>query len=123
MQAANVISWFEIPASDLERAVWFYESVFEHSLKRDAMDGTEMAIFPSQQPGVGGCIAKSYNLHPAEGGSLVYLRTAEIDATLHRVERAGGRILLNKTQLPDGMGYFAHIVDSEGNRIGLHSLQ
>ena len=53
---------------------------------------------------------------------MIYLRTQRLAETLERVTRAGGRIVLNRTALPDGLGAFAHIVDCEGNRVGLHAL-
>lgn len=122
MQATTAISWFEIPAKDLERAVWFYESVLQQDLRRETLGTAEMAVFPYQDPGIGGALTHAPNLQPATDGSVIYLRTQRLDETLERVTRAGGRIVLDKTALPDGMGAFAHIVDCEGNRIGLHAL-
>lgn len=122
MQATTAISWFEIPARDLERAVWFYESVLQQSLRRESMGPAAMAVFPYQEPGIGGALTYAPNLTPAKDGSVIYLRTQQLDETLQRVTRAGGRVVLEKTALPDGMGAFAHIVDCEGNRVGLHAL-
>jgi uncharacterized protein len=122
MQATTAITWFEIPAKDLERAVWFYESVLQQELRRETMGPFAMAVFPYQEPGVGGALTHAPNLTPAADGSVIYLRTQRLDDTLQRVTRAGGRVVLEKTALPDGMGAFAHIVDSEGNRVGLHAL-
>lgn len=122
MHTNTAISWFEIPADDLERAVWFYESVLQQSLRRESMGPAQMAVFPYQDPGIGGCVVKSHNMVPATGGSVIYLHTDKLDETLQRVTRAGGKIVLDKTALPEGMGAYAHIVDSEGNRVGLHAL-
>ncbi len=122
MQATTAISWFEIPARDLERAVWFYESVLQQELRRESMGAAAMAVFPYQQPGIGGALTHAPNLTPAADGSVIYLRTQQLDETLQRVTRAGGRIVLDKTALPDGMGAFAQFVDCEGNRVGLHAL-
>jgi len=86
------------------------------------MGPAAMAVFPYQDPGVGGALTHAPNLKPAADGSVIYLRTQRLDETLERVTRAGGRVVVDKTALPDGMGAFAHIVDCEGNRIGLHAL-
>lgn len=122
MQATTAITWFEIPARDLERAVWFYESVLQQELRRETMGPSAMAVFPYQDPGVGGALTHAPNLKPATDGSVIYLRTQRLAETLQRVARAGGRVVVDRTALPDGMGAFAHIVDSEGNRVGLHAL-
>ena len=122
MHTATAITWFEIPAHDLERAVWFYESVLQQELRRETMGPTAMAVFPYQDPGVGGALTHAPNLKPAADGSVIYLRTQRLAETLERVTRAGGRVVVDKTALPDGMGAFAHIVDCEGNRVGLHAL-
>ena len=120
MQATTAITWFEIPARDLDRAVWFYESVLQQDLRRETMGPAAMAVFPYQEPGIGGALTHAPNLTPAADGSVIYLRTQRLEETL--ATRAGGRVVLEKTALPDGMGAFAHIVDCEGNRVGLHAL-
>ena len=61
------------------------------------MGPTEMAVFPYQDPGVGGALTHAPNLKPAADGSVIYLRTQRLDETLGRVTRAGGRIVLDKT--------------------------
>jgi predicted enzyme related to lactoylglutathione lyase len=122
MQTTTAITWFEIPAKDLERAVWFYESVLQQELQRSTMGLTAMAVFPHQEPGIGGALTHAPNMNPAADGSVIYLRTQRLEETLQRVTRAGGRVVLDKTALPDGLGVFAHILDCEGNRVGLHAL-
>ena len=81
-------------------------------------------MFDSERPGVGGCLDENFALKPsAAAGTVIYLNVAErLDWTLALVEPAGGRIAQLKTTLPDGMGFVAHIVDSEGNRVGLHPM-
>jgi predicted enzyme related to lactoylglutathione lyase len=117
----NAINWFEIPVRDLARAQRFYEAILGAPLEREAMEGQQMAVFPfERQAGVGGCLVVG---QPSADGSLVYVNAApSIDAVLKRVESAGGRIALPKTALPDGMGFFAHFTDTEGNRVGVHAL-
>jgi len=123
MEKKDAISWFEIPATDLARAARFYETVLGVEMKRGQMGPTQMALFPYEQPGVGGCLAVGDGNQPSLQGNLVYLQAGtSLKTALGRVDRAGGRIALGQTELPDGMGCFAHIIDTEGNRVGLHAL-
>ena len=118
----NAIHWFEIPARDLDRAQRFYETLLGVPLRREAMGPqTTLALFPYEEPGTGGCLMHAPGLEPAANGTLAYLGVAELDAVLARLEPAGGQLLTPKVTLPDGMGVFAHVQDSEGNRVGLHS--
>jgi uncharacterized protein len=120
----NAVTWFEIPAADLDRAQRFYESVLATSLKREQMGDEQLAVFPYEQPGAGGCLQRSATpVVPSRDGTRVYLDASpSLDAALARVERAGGRVATPKVALPPGMGYFAHIEDSEGNVVGLRAL-
>ena len=122
MQATNALNWFEIPAADLPRATRFYETVLGRKLKPDTMGPLQMSIFAYEQPGVGGCLIAGNGYAPAATGTVVYLGVDPgLDDVLERVEGAGGRIALPKTELPEGMGVYAHVIDSEGNRVGLHA--
>jgi uncharacterized protein len=114
--------WFEIPVVDLDRASAFYEQLFKESLKREQM-GPEVtiAVFPCDCTGVSGCLMRAPNAQPAASGTLVYLNAdAGLDTLLARVEAAGGKVALPPVALPEGMGRFAHIIDTEGNLVGLH---
>ena len=121
----NAVNWFEVPVADLDRAQRFYEAVLDVSLTRGEMGpGITLAIFPyARGTGVGGCLyAAEHAPKPTREGAVVYLDASpSLDAALARVEPAGGRILLTRIELPDGMGAFAHVLDSEGNRVGLHA--
>ncbi|WP_280153602.1 VOC family protein [Piscinibacter sp. XHJ-5] len=116
----HAINWFEIPVRNLGRAQQFYETVLAAPLRREDMGGSTMAVFGYDDGGgVGGCLVEGA---PAAQGTLVYLNAApSLDAALARVQAAGGRIATPRTELPGDMGAFAHIVDTEGNRIGLHA--
>ena len=121
----NAVNWFEIPVRDMDRAQRFYEAVFDSPLRREqAGPKTTLAVFPYEKYGVGGCLfANADGPQPSPEGAVVYLNAEpSLDATLARVEAAGGRVTLPRTELPEGMGCFAHIADSEGNRVGLHAL-
>jgi uncharacterized protein len=122
----NAINWFEIPVADMSRAKRFYGTVMGAELQDSelAAPGERMAIFPTEtQEGVSGALLQSPNAKPAGDGTTVYLNVGpSIDTWLSRVEQAGGQIAVPKTALPPGMGFFAHIIDSEGNRVGLHGM-
>jgi predicted enzyme related to lactoylglutathione lyase len=121
MLQPSVPAWFEIPARDLDRAVRFYETVLEASLARETAGAMELAVFPHQKPGASGAVVRARGYEPAESGSVVYLNLDDIRPALERVPRAGGTVLLARTALPDEIGFFAQIRDSEGNRVGLFS--
>jgi predicted enzyme related to lactoylglutathione lyase len=120
----HALNWFEIPVIDIERAQRFYEALLGAPMRREQMGDQTLALFPSADAGVGGClVAGNGTPWPAAIGSLVYLNaTPSLDAVLSRVTPAGGRVSTPKVALPDGMGVFAHITDTEGNRVGLHAL-
>lgn len=122
-QAVHALHWFEIPVLDLDRAQGFYETVLGQPLQRAGDGRAAMALFPSDGDGVGGCLSVSCDASvPAPTGTVVYLSTPSIDEVLARVPSAGGRVAVPKTALPSDWGYCAHITDTEGNRVGLHSL-
>ena len=113
--------WFEIPANDFERAVKFYEAVFQLTLKREKIGG-DLAVFPGSETSVNGAVVSQAGYVPAANGAVVYLNT-EDDMTpyIERVVANGGKVITPKTALPPGMGHYAHFGDTEGNRIGLFS--
>jgi uncharacterized protein len=120
----NALNWFEIPATNIERAQRFYETLMGAPMKRESMGpGMEMANFPyTQAAGVGGCLMSGPGMVPSASGAVVYLAaTPTLDAVLARLALAGGKLLTPKVTLPDDIGVFAHIEDSEGNRVGLHA--
>ena len=121
----NAVSWFEIPSTQLNQAQAFYEAVLNCTLRREAMGPSEGAVFPYEGEGVGGAIMAGPTAPvPASGGTLVYLDASpSLDAALARVAQAGGKIALPRQALPPGLGFFAHITDLDGNRVGLHALQ
>ncbi len=118
----NSINWFDIPAVNFERAVQFYETILDVTLRRAPSGGTMNGIFPADREtgGVAGAVCKGEGYVPSAEGTVVYLNAdGHLDAILSRVEAAGGRIVLPKTHIGDP-GYIAWLIDSEGNRVGLH---
>lgn len=121
----QVIDWFEIPVRELPRAQAFYEEVLQTKLQREAFAGPDMqmAVFAGQGDAVKGALMSG---HPAlqvgACGTLVYLHAgALLDEALARVVAAGGQVAMDKVALPDGLGYMAHMLDVDGNRVGLHA--
>ena len=119
----NALNWFEIPVRDLNRASAFYETLLATALRRETIGASQLAVFGSDEHGVGGCLmAGATAPAPSTSGTLVYLNAGpSLDTVLARVEAAGGRISTPTVRLPGDMGCFAHITDTEGNRVGLHA--
>ena len=120
----NAISWFEIPVIDLDRAQAFYETVLDRKLRRENLGGGTLAVFPYDNPATGGALqAGAKGAANAGTGIRIYLDCMpSIDAVLSRIEAAGGQIVAPKSALPPGMGFIAHLRDTEGNEVGLHAL-
>lgn len=122
MLAASAVNWFEIPSSDLSRATRFYETVLNVKLTRDSMGPMQMAIFPAEKKQPTGCVIAADGYRPSAESTTVYLNLADdLAKPLAKVEKAGGKVLLGKTPLPESMGFFAQFLDSEGNRVGFYS--
>ncbi len=117
------LNWFEIAATDLDRAAAFYERGFEIAMSRTEMANCRMAMFPCDQGrAVGGAIAQSPMRVPGGHGVVLYLNGGDdLAVPLSRIEAAGGKILRGKTQITPEIGYFAIFSDCEGNTLGLHS--
>lgn len=123
----DAISWFEIPAIDLSRAQKFYEAIFDVKLDPIDMPNIKMRIFPLDNPmdGVSGALVDSGGFHKpsATDGPLIYLNAnPDVQKVLDKVEAAGGKIMVPKTEISPEYGYMAVFFDTEGNRIGLHSV-
>ncbi|HZW53973.1 MAG TPA: VOC family protein [Candidatus Elarobacter sp.] len=117
----SALTWFEIPTADFDRARRFYETILEKPLNEIPFGPARIAMFPYEDPGVGGCLDEGSESRPSDTGVVVYLPAhGRLDRTLELVEPAGGRVVVPKNAIPN-VGFVAHIVDSEGNRIGLHS--
>jgi uncharacterized protein len=123
----NAISWFEIPTTDLGRAQKFYEAIFDITLAPMDLPNIKMRMFPldDMMTGVGGAIVDSGGFHkPSEtDGVLIYLNgNPDVQNVLDKVEKAGGKIMVPKTEISPEYGFMGVFLDTEGNRIGLHSI-
>ncbi|NEQ42955.1 MAG: VOC family protein [Leptolyngbya sp. SIOISBB] len=115
------VRYFEIPVSNLERAIGFYEHVFDVSLKHTKVDGYEMALFPEvlEDMGASGALAKGDVYVPGKAGPVLYFSVLSIDEILARLESVSGMVLYPKKAIGNDE-FVAEIEDSEGNRIALH---
>jgi uncharacterized protein len=122
-QRESRVVWFEIPAADMDRACRFYETVLATSLNRGQFGPETLAVFPYEKPAISGCINQVQGQQPSASGTVVYLNAdPDLDAALARVAPAGGKVVVPKTALPPGMGFYARIQDTEGNLVGLHAI-
>lgn len=121
----NIVGWIEIPVSDMTRAIKFYETVFGYKLERHEMGDLDMAWFPfAEVPGSPGSLVYHKDFYkPSTDGVLIYFTspTGDLSNELAKVESAGGQVLMPKKLITDDIGYMALCIDTEGNRIALHS--
>lgn len=127
MALKNAISWFEIPATDLPRATKFYETIFGIILNPLDLPNIKMRMFPLEDmmTQVGGALVDSGGFHKPSStdGPLIYLNgNPDVQKVLDKVEAAGGKIMVPKTMISPEYGFMAVILDTEGNRIALHSV-
>tara|TARA_Y100001972_G_scaffold119141_1_gene160069 strand:+ start:6970 stop:7479 length:510 start_codon:yes stop_codon:yes gene_type:complete len=118
----SFISIFEIPATDFDRALAFYQSVLSVDIQAIDMQGMQMGLLPSEGQLVSGVITKGEGYEPSANGVLVYLNGGDdLQLMLDKVAANGGEVILPKTLIDEENGYFALFLDTEGNRMGLHS--
>lgn len=116
----NFVSWFEIPAFNIQRASAFYNAIYNMEMEVNVNGDYAMAFFPAAG-GIGGAVVSGPGCIPADTGALIYLNAGDdLDNVLGRVELAGGRVIMPRTLISEQAGSFALFIDSEGNRIALH---
>ncbi|MEI6684181.1 MAG: VOC family protein [Bacteroidota bacterium] len=122
----NVVGWFEIPVTDMDRAVSFYETVFDFTLTRAKVGPVDMAWFPCVADSIGSAgslVSTAGQYKPSSDGVLVYFTafSGDVSKELARAVVAGGSVLMPKMLITKEIGYMAIFLDSEGNRIALHT--
>ena len=121
VEIKNYISWFEIPAIDFQQAVNFYNHIFGIEMVQNITAVNSMAFFPVTS-GIGGAVIAGSGSIPSDKGPLLYLNGGEdLNKVLNKVGEAGGRIVMQKTLISEDAGYFAIFIDSQGNKLALHS--
>jgi predicted enzyme related to lactoylglutathione lyase len=127
MTFTNAISWFEIPTTDLDRAQKFYETIFDMQMIPMDMPQLKMRMFPVENMmNVGGalCYSPDFYKPSSTDGPLVYLNAnPDVQNVLDKIESAGGKIVVPKTEISPEYGHMAVFIDTEGNRVALHSVQ
>lgn len=117
----DYVSWFEIPAVNFQQAVDFYNHIYSIDMEKNFNGNYAMAFFPAKN-GIGGAIVAGPGSTPSDTGTLIYLNAGkDLNPILKKVEEAGGRIVMTKTLINEESGYFAIFIDSEGNKLALHS--
>ncbi len=120
----NALNWFEIPASDINRAQKFYETVFGIKMEQVEQMGMKMSFFPREDMNgrVSGSLVQGPMHKPSKDGAKIYLNgNPDLANVLGKIEKAGGKITMPKTKISDEIGHMAFFVDSEGNNVALHS--
>lgn len=122
----NVVGWFELYVQDMERAKAFYQNTFEVTLERLESPGIELWAFLNPMgmdtPGCPGALVKMNGKESGGGGTIIYFSCVDCAIEALRAEENGGRIQKEKTSIGD-YGFICLILDTEGNMIGLHSMQ
>lgn len=120
----NAINWFEIPVKNFERAKKFYEQIMNGEIQVMPHPEFKYGMLPADmENGVGGGIVEGPGFEPSDKGTLIYLNGGDdLSIALSKVEQAGGKIILPKTAI-GGNGFMAHMMDTEGNKIALHSMK
>ena len=120
-----IVGWFEIPVQDMDRAIKFYEEVFECKLNKQVMGDLQMAWFPweESEKGAGGSLVyhKEFYQPSDKAGALIYFSSEDCAVELDRVEKAGGKVSIPKRMIAPDIGYMGVFFDSEGNRVAIHS--
>lgn len=118
----NNLTWFEINVKDLERAKQFYEAIFGSEFTFFDMPEAPMYAFNADHSKgeIGGALVKANDNEPCDKGTVIYFSSQDVSIEAAKVESAGGKLLFPKTSIGD-FGFIAHFIDTEGNRIGLHS--
>lgn len=122
----NALNWFEIPVSDFERAKKFYSSIYDFDMPEMAMGPNRMGFLLYDQPKgyIGGAIVQGEGYVPSAQGALIYLNGgSDLNTILERVKKSGGKVILPKTPISPELGFFALFTDTEGNKLGLHSMK
>ncbi len=120
----NAVNWFEIAVADITRAAKFYETIFGITLKSGEWMGMKMAMFPTDGSNgtVGGALVQGQIYKPSATGAVVYLNAnPDMQLVLDRIEKAGGKVAMPKTLIDKQIGYMAFFIDTEGNKVALHS--
>lgn len=122
----NAVNWFEIPVKNYERAKQFYATVMDSEISDLPMPEQNMKYgvftYDEDNNGVGGAIIEAEGQNPTTDGATIYLNGGDnLNTALNKVEANGGKIMMPKTDIGQ-FGFIAQFLDTEGNRVALHSI-
>lgn len=118
----HLISIVEIPVTDFSRAVNFYQTIMDLIIEEIEMDGTQMGVFPGDGDTINLVLVKGDDYNPTTDGAVVYLNAGnDLEPMLQKIKQAGGQVIVPKTEISPEMGFFALFMDTEENKLGLHS--
>lgn len=118
----NLISIVEIPVTDFTRAVQFYQTILGVTIEEMEMDGNKMGVLPNEEGTVNVVLVKGNDYKPTTDGAVLYINAGkDLQPMLDKAAQNGGQVIVPKTEISPEMGYFALFIDSEGNKLGLHS--
>lgn len=118
----RLVAFFEIPCSNFQRAVKFYEAIFNINMSVLECDSEKMAFFPEEEGKAPGAISWAEDFIPSQNGVLISLNCQDINETLTKVIEQGGKMVIPRTKIDaENRGYFCVFADGEGNHIGLYS--
>jgi len=121
--AQHTLCWTDIPVSDLTRAIRFYSALLATEVKKEGGGGMVFGLLPHTDDNVSGCLVEQADNKPSQQGPLIYLSVeGRLDDAIAKAGDNGGKVLKGKEQIGP-YGFRAVIVDSEGNRIALHSMK
>lgn len=119
----HLINWIEIPATDIQRAIHFYAAVMQQEIQYVEMFGTHMGLFPNDGTHISGAIVQGDDYKPAQEGVVAYLNGGtDLQPFIDRVQEHHGIVIVPKTQISPEMGYFGMFIDTEGNKMAVHSI-
>jgi len=118
----NFISIVEIPTIDFSRAIAFYQAILDISIEEIEMDGIQMGLFPNDGESISVQLIKGGEYKISRDGTIVYLNAGnDLQTVANKIEANGGKIIAPKTEIGPDMGFYAMFIDTEGNKLGLHS--
>ena len=124
--SADTLCWTDIPVTNLDRAIKFYSAVLRQEVRKMSEGGFEYGLLPHEEQNASGCLCAGNDSvgdknQPSQNGPLIYLSVdGRLGEAVQAVKSSGGKVLQDKQQIGPH-GFRAIIVDSEGNRIALHS--
>ena len=119
----HTISIVEIPTTDFSRASKFYETVLNIKLEVIEMEGIKMGLFPQTNEGISVQLIHGGDYKPSSDGTVVYLNGGnDLQHVVDKIKANGAQVIIPKTAIGPEMGFYAMFIDTEGNKLGLHSM-